>query len=141
MKVDPKWLGAGLTAEQLQGAIVVGWRGWIALLSLYVFAGWEVLGIHRPARADEVDEKIAAAIEPIKKEMSEQREIIEKVAGQLTQSLAESKAAEIRHLVSRRCKETDARERDRIIKELDRKQEEYKLLSGGVRYLISCSEV
>lgn len=141
MKFDPKWLALGLTDDQVKGAIVVGWRGWIALLSLYVFAGWQVLGISRPVRADEVDKKISTAIEPIKKEMAEQRTILNDVSRQLTESLAESKATEIRHLVSRRCKETDVNERNRIIRELDRKQDEYKKLKGGEKYTVSCEEV
>jgi|SRR5690554_4181132 len=134
------WLGYGLSAEQIRGAVVVGWRGWIVLLSLYVFAGWQVVGIARPARADEVDKKIEKAIEPIKKELGEQRAILDSLSEQLTVALAEAKASEIRHLVSRRCKETDPREKDRIIKEIDRKQEEYVKLRGE-RYIISCGEV
>lgn len=140
MNPNSKWLTSGLTEDQIRGAIVVGWRGWIMLLSLYVFAGWQVIGLGRPARADEVDKKIEKAIEPIKKELSEQRLILDTVSEQLTVSLAESKAAEIRHLVSRRCKEIDPRERERIIKEIDRKQNEYVQLKGE-RYVISCSEV
>lgn len=31
MKLGPKWLALGLTHEQVNGAIVVGWRGRIAL--------------------------------------------------------------------------------------------------------------
>ena len=141
MKLDPKWLTFRLTEEQVVGAIVVGWRGWIALLSVYVFAGWQVLGVSRPVRADEVDAKIATAVQPIKQEMAEQRVILNDVSRQLTDSLAESKASEIRHLVSRRCKETNSEERSRIIKEIDRKQDEFKRLRGGERYVISCGEV
>lgn len=140
MKLDPKWLTFGLTDENIRGAVVVGWRSWILLLSVYVFFGWQIIGITRPARADEVDKKISTAIEPIKKEMIEQRTILNEVSRQLTESIAESKASEIRHLVSRRCKETDVNERSRIIRELDRKQDEYKNLRGE-RYVVSCEEV
>lgn len=140
MKIDPKWLALGLSDDQIKGAIVIGWRGWIALLSLYVFYGWQVLGISRPARADEVDKKITAAVVPIKTEMAEQRSILNDVSRQLTASLAESKASEIRHLVSRRCKETDRAERERIIREIDRKQSEYQRLTGAA-YVIGCGEV
>lgn len=135
-----QWLSYGLSDEQIKGAIVVGWRGWIVLMSLYLFVGWQVVGLARPARADEVDKKIEASLEPIKKELGEQRAILGSLSTQLTTALAEAKAAEIRHLVSRRCKETDARERERTIKEIDRKQEEYVQLKGE-RYVISCSEV
>lgn len=140
MKPDLKWLTLGLTDEQVRGAFIVGWRGWTALLSVYVFFGWQVIGITRPVRADEVDKKIETAIEPIKKEMTEQRTILNDVSRQLTESLAESKATEIRHLVSRRCNETDEAERNRIIREIDRKQDEYKRLRGE-RYSVSCEEV
>lgn len=140
MKLDLKWLAFGLTDEHVKGAIIVGWRGAIALLFLYVFVGWQMLGITRPARADEVDKKIETAIQPIKQEMAEQRTILNDVSRQLTDSLAESKATEIRHLVSRRCKETDPTERNRTIREIDRKQGEYKRLRGE-RYSVSCEEV
>lgn len=49
MKLDPKWLTAGLSEEQVRGAITVGWRlalvvhiafacGWLGFLGLPGFA-------------------------------------------------------------------------------------------------------
>lgn len=135
-----KWLVFGLTEEQIRGAVIVLWRGGVVVTALWIVGAFQNQGFPGFARADEVDQKIEKAIEPIKKELSEQRTILDTVSEQLTATLAESKAAEIRHLVSRRCKETDPREKDRINKEVDRKQEEYVKLRGQ-RYVISCGEV
>lgn len=130
----------GLTTEQTKGALIAIWRMSVAFLWIYLFLGVPTVGLQRPARADEVDKKIRQAIEPIREEMSEQRTILNAVAAQLSETLAENKAAEIRHLVSRRCKETNANERDRINREIDRKQDEYAKLRGK-RYEIRCEDV
>lgn len=140
MKIDPKWLTLGLSHEQVTGAVIVGWRLGVIAFCLWAIGTFNTYGVGGFARADEVDQKIATAVEPIKKELSEQRLIIESVAQQLTETLVEAKASEIRHLVSRRCKETDATERSRIIRELDRKQYEFAKLRGE-RYVVSCGEV
>lgn len=141
MKFDPKWLLAGLTDEQARGAVKAGWRLLIVTHIAWACGILGHIGLVGFARADDVDKKIAAAVEPIKQEMSEQRTILNEVSQQLKDTLAENKASEIRHLVSRRCKETNTEERNRIIKEIDRKQEEYKRLRGGERYAITCEEV
>lgn len=141
MKFDPKWLLIGLNDEQARGAVKAGWRLLIVTHIAWACGILGHIGLAGFARADAVDKKIAAAVQPIKQEMAEQRTILNEVSQQLQDTLAENKASEIRHLVSRRCKETNTEERNRIIREIDRKQEEYKRLRKGERYAITCEEV
>lgn len=140
MKVDLKWLVLGLTDDQVKGAIVVSWRAWLILLSLYVFWGWQVLGITRPVRADEVDQKIATAIAPVVQEQKEQRLVLETLSRQLNEQLANGVASEIRYLVGRKCGEQNSDERDRLQREIDRKQGEYVTLRKE-RYMFGCPDL
>lgn len=140
MKLDLQWLALGLTDDQVRGAIVIGWRGWIVLLSLYTFFGWQLLGVTRPVRADEVDKKIETAIAPVVKEQKEQRTVLETLSRQVNDQLANSVASEIRYFVGRKCTEQNGTERDRLQREIDRKQAEYVTLRNE-RYVFGCADL
>lgn len=142
MKVDPKWLTFGLTDEQAKGAATVGWRALIVLHIAYACGWLAYIGLGSGfALADEVDQKIASALEPVVTEQREQRTVLETLSRQLTDQLANSVASEIRYLVGKRCKEREgSEERERLQREIDRKQIEYESYRKQ-RYVFNCSDI
>lgn len=118
-----------------------GWRVAtlaVALWMLGTFKGWGLGGGF--AYADEVDKKIATAIEPIAREQKEQRGVLETLSRQVNDQLANSVASEIRYLVGRKCNEQNDTERDRLQREIDRKQGEYAGLRKE-RYAFGCADL
>lgn len=93
------------------------------------------------ALAGETEKKIDTAVQPIKKELGEQRQILNSITRQLNDQLANSVATEIRLLISKRCKEPDHNERDRLWREKDRKQDEYQAMRGQRYTEPSCSDL
>ena len=98
------------------------------------------LAATRYARASDVDKKITAAIEPIVTEQKEQRRVLTVVSKQLTEQLANAVASEIRYLYAKKCKEENPTERDRLQREIDRKQREHIELKSE-RYQYNCGDV
>lgn len=116
------------------------WR-WNVSLMLLVLAGTIGWMYKNVAWAGDVDKKIAAAIEPLTKEQKEQGQKIDIVAKLLTEQLAESKAAEIRLNIAKRCKSNSASEREALAKEKDRLQEAYKSYKGDYYREPGCGEL
>lgn len=119
-----------------------GWR--IATLAtvLWMLGTFKEYGLGGGfAYAGEVDQKIAAAIEPVAKEQKEQRQVLETLSRQLNEQLANGVASEIRNLVGRRCSTPkESPERDRLQREIDRKQDEYEALRKS-RYPFGCPDL
>lgn len=118
-----------------------GWRVATLAVALWMLGAFKQFGLGGGfAYADEVDKKIATAIEPIAKEQKEQRGVLETLSRQVNEQLANSVASEIRYLVGRKCGEQNAVERDRLQREIDRKQDEYVAL-GKERYAFVCADL
>lgn len=92
------------------------------------------------AKADIIDEKIAKANRPITVELEKQRMVIALIGKQVNDQVANSIATEIRYLVGKKCKETDVVERDRLQREIDRKQAEYREIRREW-YSFGCGDV
>jgi hypothetical protein len=121
------------------------WNVCLTLLVLGVATAAASFGPTRFARADEVDRKIAPAlqekIDPIAKEQREQRVVLDRVSRLLTEQLAESVAAQIRLNISKRCKATTFEERDALVREKDRLQDQYRTYTGELYREPSCAEL
>jgi hypothetical protein len=135
----------GMTPEERKaGTRFLMTAGWRAVLVFSVAWGFGMLTWSGAgsgfARAADVDKKIAEAIEPIAKEQREQRTVLNTVSRKLTEQLANSVASEIRYLYAKRCPEQNPAERERLQREIERKQTEYVELKNE-RYPYSCGDV
>jgi hypothetical protein len=123
----------------------------IAVMTLLVIAAWAAspLGF---ARADSIKPQIDEALKPVQADIKKlETAIIAVTASQETNtrrlavSLANSVAGEIRLLASKRCKERGAQgnyqERERLTKEIDRKQDEYNELRQSRYTIPSCEDL
>lgn len=100
------------------------------------------------ARASEVTDKIEEAVKPVRDEQAkintaliQLKSVQERDSRRLAMSLSNALASEMRFLQSKRCKEPDVNERDRLYREIDRKQEEYSELRGISYNVPRCSEL
>lgn len=116
------------------------WR-WNVCLTLLVMAGAMLWTVRTKADASEVDQKISAALAPIAKEQREQRDLLDRFSRLLTAQLAESVAAQIRLNISKRCKATTFEERDALVREKDRLQEQFRAYMGEHYREPSCAEL
>jgi hypothetical protein len=137
----------GLTDEERQLGYKLlttfGYRLLMVFLMCWAYGVFEIIGGSRGfAHADNVDQKIKTAVEPIVAEQAAQRDLIKGLTTLLNEQLANGIATEIRYLVGKRCVEKDPFERDRIQREIDRKQEEWKRFRGrDESYRYSCGDV
>lgn len=92
------------------------------------------------ARAGDMDTKIATATRPLEKKIDEQGQILSAVARQVSEQVANSLASEIRYLVAKKCPEINPSERDRLQREIDRKQIEYRDIRNEF-YRFGCDDV
>lgn len=100
------------------------------------------------ARASDIETKIEEALKPIRAEQKQTADALtalknvqDRDSKRLALSLSNAIASEMRFLQSKRCKEVDANERDRLYREIDRKQEEYSELRGISYNVPRCSEL
>lgn len=108
----------------------------LGLAAAYGF--FEKFGISGFARAD----SITKATKPLETQITEQTQLLDKVSRQLIEQLAAGTASEIRAKTAKRCLETNPSERDRLIREIDKLQDQYKEYKGGARYdAPSCAEL
>ena len=113
------------------------WRLMIAIivLVLIVFVMWaigsfEKFNLPGFAMSAEVDAHITRAISPVHEEQLKNSQKLESLADQVRDSLAETKASEIRAVAVKRCKEKNSDQREYLNREIDRAQSEYfKLVS------------
>lgn len=108
------------------------WR-WNVCLTLLVLTGAVVVLYKQAAWAGDVDSKIAAASKELKDEQAKTNDKVDRLSGLLIAQLANAKAAEIRLTISKRCKTTGYVEREELMREKERLQEEYISLRG-VKY-------
>lgn len=126
-----KLMVGDLTPEErkvMSGALAkVGWRGMLAFHILWACGWLASIGIGSGfAKADETDDKIARAVEPIRTEQAEQRAMITSLTEVVADQIVSTIAGEIRLLYAKRCVEPTFQERDRLQVEIDKKQREYR---------------
>ena len=99
-------------------------------------------------RANTLQDRIEASVAPLKAEqaqlnaaLKELKDVQARDSRRLATSLANGVASEIRFLQSKRCKEVDAEERDRLQREIERKLDEYTELRGSSYQLLRCGEL
>ena len=134
-----------LTPEErkvLTGAVLkVGWRGALAFHILWACGWLAFVGLGAGfALADDTDQKIAKAVEPIRKEQAEQRAMLTNLTDVVSDQIVSAIAGEIRLLYSKRCKETSYQERDRLQGEIDKKQREYRKYREN-NYTFGCNDL
>jgi hypothetical protein len=144
-EVGWKLVTGGMTPQErasgIKFMVTAGWRA----MTLFVvawgfgFMAWTGSGSGF-ARASDVDKKIATALEPIVHEQKEQKTLLTVVSRKLTEQLANAVASEIRYLYAKKCAEQNPVERDRLQREIDRKQSEYIELKDE-RYQYNCGDV
>lgn len=123
------------------------WNVCLSLLVLFIFAGlamspWGFLRAEEAERraaslSVTVDQKIAG----LQTEQKKQGAAIDRVSQLLIEQLATAKAAQIRLVISKRCKTTGFVERDELQREIERLQEEYMSLKSVKYDAPSCSEL
>lgn len=137
----------GLTEEERRVGwklvTTIGYRAVMVGLMLWGYGWLQFMGWGNGfARADDVDEKIKEAVKPLFAAQTRQGEMLKAFEDLLNEQLASGVATEIRYLVGMRCKGPDAYERERIQKEIDRKQEEYKRFrDANEKYHYTCGDV
>lgn len=123
----------------------------ITLMSLIILSAWAASPIGF-ARAQNIRPQIDDALKPVKEDISKLQDAViavtksqETNTKRLAISLANSVAGEIRLLASKRCKERgptgNAQERERLTKEIDRKQDEYYELRGSYYAIPNCEDL
>lgn len=110
-------------------------HSWTARMSILAFAGAllaaAAMSPYGFARAGDVKAQIA-----------EIKTIQDRDSKRLALSLSNGIASELRFLMAKRCKETNnSEERDRLIRESDRKQDEYKELRGEYYRVPRCEDL
>lgn len=142
-------LATGDLTPAERGVLVKVWAkmGWRLILGLHILyaCGWlATFGFAGFARADSldkmVDRKIEAATKPLAEKVGAQSAILQGISQRFTDQVANSTASEIRYLIGKRCKEVDSAERDRLQREIDRKQAEFYELKKH-RYEFGCGDV
>lgn len=93
------------------------------------------------AKAADLKAQVDAAVLPISKQVAELNAQVQLNSNRLVRALSEGIASEIRFLASKRCKETDASERERLIREMDRKQGEYRELRNEYYRVPGCEDL
>ena len=126
-----KLMAGDLTQEErkvMSGALLrVGWRGALVFHILWACGWLAFTGIGAGfAKADDTDAKIAKAVEPIRAEQAEQRQLITNLTEAVSDQIVNAIAGEIRLLYAKRCVEKTFQERDRLQVEIDKKQREYR---------------
>jgi len=109
-------------------------HSWTARMSILAFAGALAITVavspYGFARAADFRAEIKAI-----------KETQDRDSKRLALSLSNGVASEIRFLQAKRCKEVDSAERDRLIRETDRKQDEYRELRGEFYRVPRCEDL
>lgn len=126
----------------------------MSLLIIVVFntsaltAGVPIPGRGRVIHETEIQKHVDAAVQPVKDDVAKIKdqqakdsEKLDAVLEQVNESLAQTKAAEIRELVYKRCHIATYEEREPINAEIERKQIEYKKLRGEPYDKPTCAEL
>lgn len=119
----------------------IGWRGALAFHVLWACGWLTAIGLVGFAKADVVDAKIQRVTQPIIQEQTAMRGLLESINDQLKMQVSNSLSSDIRMLVAKRCKEIDSGERERINREIDRKQDEYRKVQGYFYGAPGCQEL
>lgn len=121
----------------------VGYRVVMIFVTCWGYGVFQIFGWGDGfARADDVEKRIEEAIRPVFEQQKRQGDTLLALRGLLNEQLASTAATEIRYLVAKRCPETDPYERERIQREIERKQDEYKRFRDrDERYNFGCSDV
>jgi hypothetical protein len=123
-------------------------------LALFIFMVWSLgtftaFGFHGFALANEVDKKIARAVDPIRKQLDEiQSKELAAIKLQLEENkriqrriLAAQISSQLRDLNRLRCNVTDTDARKRLEFDIDTALEEYRILTGEWYPLTSCKDL
>lgn len=122
--------------------VKVGWRVAICVALFWAFGLFESVGWGGGfARASDMDEKIAAATRPIAEQVAKQSQAVKNLTDIVNEQLANSVAAEIRRLTGNRCKEPSPSERERLIREIERKQDEYYAIKDRYYTSPGCADL
>lgn len=119
----------------------VGWRGALVFHVMWACGWLTIFGIGGGfAKADDTDNKIAKAVEPIRAEQKKQGKQITDLTDVISDQIVNNIASEIRLLYAKRCKETDYQERDRLQREIDNRQRDYRKYREN-KYEFSCNDL
>lgn len=124
--------GDATAEERKHGMSFLLRTGYRVVMTSAVAAGFGVfafVGFDGWARAAEIEEKI----QPLERKVAA-------VSDQVGSLVANSLASEIRYMVARKCKEPDPIEKDRLQREIDRKQYEYRDIRKEF-YQFGCDDV
>lgn len=118
------------------------------VIGVFAVAGAWALSPIGFARAADVKAQIDKALEPLQQQQVELKTELGKVKAtqerdsrRLAVSLSNGVASEIRLLRSKICKGQEPAERDRLWREIERKQDEYSELRGQPYNVPSCGEL
>lgn len=122
---------------------ILKWRlsMFAAVVAIGVHIAWACgflasIGLSGFANASDIDKKI----EPLRNDMAKIDAKVSALSEQIVQSLASSKASDIRQLASRRCR-AKAEEKEAINREIDMRQDEYYRLTSRLYQLPTCTEL
>ena len=99
------------------------------------------LGMNGFVFAGEVDDKIQAAVEPIRAELGNVSEKVARTEAISKRILVGQIASQLRDLNRLRCSTTDHDMRSRMEKDIEEGEQEYKALTGERYPLASCGEL
>ena len=103
-----------------------------SLILLAMSVGWPRLG--SLAWAGEVDEKVARAVKPINEQLGE-------IQSQLKRSETRDIASELRDLHRLKCATTDSYTRERMARDVEEAQQQYRKLTGERYPLPACQDL
>ncbi|HEX2242712.1 MAG TPA: hypothetical protein VHK27_05580 [Gammaproteobacteria bacterium] len=123
----------------------------VCVMALMILSGWAASPFGF-ARAGDIKPQIDEALKPVKDEINKLEQAViavtksqETNTRRLAISLANSTAGEIRLLAAKRCKERgptgNANERERLTREIERKQDEYYELRGSHYQIPNCEDL
>jgi hypothetical protein len=116
------------------------WNVCLTLMILVAAVSWSY-GPKGHASEAVVDKKIADAQAPLIEAQKKTDQKVDRMSSLLMNQLANSKAAEIRLNISKRCRSSDPIVRDQLLNEKDRLQDEYMAIKGYRYVEPACSEL
>lgn len=114
----------------------------ILVLMIHAFAirGW-LPGVVGMARADDIDTRIEARLEPIQRQLNALETQSKATNDLLKASLLSQYTRDIRAAVAAKCATTDSRERERIDNTIESFQQQYESVADKRYALPRCDEI
>lgn len=116
----------------------------IAIMALFVHVAWAcdwIPGVSGLARADEIDDKIDAKLEPVERKLDTLTRQTTSLSELVKQSLKSQYSEALRKAVAARCNADSADERRRINDTIERYQQDYDSVAGERYPLPGCGEL